>query len=112
VELLLRKFHRICESRNLLNNYGVDEVHQPDKRWLLEFVSTFKPDDEIFCKDYRPPTKANKLSEMKTVDVNKSFFENLVPTKRKVRRRGLQIAQQGLAKLIREFFTFMTPHEF
>jgi hypothetical protein len=35
---------------------------------------------------------------MKTVDVNKSFFENLVPTKRKVRRRGLQIAQQGLAR--------------
>jgi len=112
VELLLRKFHRICESRNLLNNCGVDELRVPDKRWLLDFVSTFKPDDEIFRKDYRPPAKANKLSEMKTVDVNKSFFENLVPTKRKVRRRGLQIAQQGLAKQIREFFTVMTPHEF
>jgi len=112
VELLLRKFYRICESRNLLNNCGVDELRVPDKRWLLDFVSTFKPDDEIFRKDYRPPAKANKLSEMKTVDVNKSFFENLVPTKRKVRRRGLQIAQQGLAKQIREFFTVMTPHEF
>ena len=78
-----------CESRNLLNNCGVDELRVPDKRWLLDFVSTFKPDDEIFRKDYRPPAKANKLSEMKTVDVNKSFFENLVPAKRKVRRRGL-----------------------
>ena len=55
VELLLRKFHRICESRNLLNNCGVDEVHQPDKRWLLDVVSAFWPDDEIFRKDYRPP---------------------------------------------------------
>ena len=55
VELLLRKFHRICESRNLLNNCGVDEVHQPNKRWLLDFVSPFRPDDEIFWKDYRPP---------------------------------------------------------
>ena len=26
VELLLGKFHRICEGRNLLNNCGVDEV--------------------------------------------------------------------------------------
>ena len=93
VDMLLKKFYRICASRNLLNNCGVDELHQPDKRWLLDFVSTFKPDDEIFQKDYRPPAKANKLSEMKTVDVNKSFFENLAPTKRKVRRRGLNIAQ-------------------
>ena len=55
VELLLRKFHRICKSRNLLNNYGVDEVHLPDKRWLLDFVSAFRPDDEIARKDYRLP---------------------------------------------------------
>jgi hypothetical protein len=55
VELLLRKFHRICEGRNLLNNCGVDEVHQPDKRWLLDFVSAFRPDDEIARKDYRLP---------------------------------------------------------
>ena len=55
VELLLRKFRRICESRNLLNNCGVDEVHQPDKRSLLYFVSALSPYDEIFRKDYRPP---------------------------------------------------------
>jgi hypothetical protein len=48
VELLLRKFHRICESRNLLNNCGVDELRLPDKRSLLEFVINFTPDDEIF----------------------------------------------------------------
>ena len=65
VELLLRKFYRIFESRNLLNNCSVDEVHQPDKRWLLDLVSTFRPDDEIFRKDHRPPARANKLSEMR-----------------------------------------------
>jgi hypothetical protein len=48
VKLLPRKFHRICESRNLLNKYSVDELHVSDKRWLLDFVSTFKPDGEIF----------------------------------------------------------------
>ena len=54
VELLLRKFHCICESPNLLNYCGVDEVRLPDKRWLLDFVSAFRLDDEIFRKVYRP----------------------------------------------------------
>jgi len=55
VELLLRKFHRICEGRNLRNSCGVDALRQPDKRWLLDFVSAFRPDGEIFRKDFRPP---------------------------------------------------------
>ena len=55
VELLLRKFYLICQGRNLLNHCGVDEVHQPDKRWLLDFVSAFRPEDEITRKDYRLP---------------------------------------------------------
>jgi len=50
VELLLRKFERICESRNLINNCDVDELRLPNKRWLLDFVSTFTPDDEIFIE--------------------------------------------------------------
>ena len=83
VELLLRKFHRICEGRKLLNHCGVDEVHQPDMQWLLDFVSTFRLDDEIYRKDHRPPARAHKLSEMKTVDVNKSFNENRVSSRRK-----------------------------
>ena len=55
VELLLRKFHRIYESRNQRNCCGVDALRQPDKRWLLNFVSAFRPDGEIFRKDFRPP---------------------------------------------------------
>ena len=86
VELLLRKFHRICEGRNLLNHCGVDEVRQPDKRGLLDFVSTFRPDDEIFRKDHRPPARVLKLSEMKTVEVNESFNENRISSRRKLLR--------------------------
>ena len=48
---------------------GVDEKHQPDKRWLLDFVSTFKPSDEIFKKNYLPPAKETKLSELKTIEL-------------------------------------------
>jgi hypothetical protein len=55
VEVLIRKFHLICGNRNILNNCGVDELHKPDKRWLLDFVSTFKPIDGIFPKDNAGP---------------------------------------------------------
>jgi hypothetical protein len=86
VKLLLRKFHRICESPNLLNNCGIDELRLPDKRYLLDFVSTFRPDDEIFRKDYRPPARAHKLSEMKTVDINERFNEHRISSRRKFLR--------------------------
>lgn len=53
----------------MLVHTGVDEKHIPDKRWLLDFVSTFKPDDEIFNKGYVPPAKETKLSELKTIEL-------------------------------------------
>ena len=49
-------------------------------------MSTFRPDDEIFRKDHRPPARVLKLSEMKTVDVNKSFNENRISSRRKLLR--------------------------
>ena len=36
-DVLMKKFHRICSTQNLVIP-GVDEKHQPDKRWLLDFV--------------------------------------------------------------------------
>lgn len=65
-EVLLKKFLQICVTHNFQHT-GVDEKHQPDKRWLMDFVSTFKPDDEIFKKQYLPPAKETKLSELKTI---------------------------------------------
>jgi hypothetical protein len=53
--VLIRKFHLICGNRNILNNCGVDELHKPDKRWLLDLVSTFKPKNEILLKDNASP---------------------------------------------------------
>jgi len=58
----------------MLVHTGVDEKHIPDKRWLLDFVSTFKPDDEIFNKGYVPPAKETKLSELKTIELPASFL--------------------------------------
>jgi hypothetical protein len=59
--------------------------------------------------DY-PPARALRLSEMKTLEESKSFLKQHQPTKRKVRRRGLEITHQGFRMQIREFFIVMTAH--
>ena len=63
VDVLMKKFHRIVTEKNILFS-GVNDVHLPDKGWLLAFISTYKPDDEIFKKEYLPPVKETKLSEL------------------------------------------------
>ena len=93
---MLEKFHRICQSQNLTLP-GVDEKHVPDKRWLLDFVSTYKPDDEIFRKNYIPPPKETKLSELKTIELPASFLNDLPQSTRRSRRKGLRISKEGLA---------------
>ena len=95
-DVLMQKFLRICS----LNNFtiiGVDEKHVPDKRWLLDFVSTFKPDDEIFKKSYIPPPKETKLSELKTIELPASFMIDLPQSTRRSRRKGLRISKEGIA---------------
>jgi hypothetical protein len=95
-QVLLDKFHRICHGQNLVHT-GVDDKHIPDKRWLLDFVSTFKPDDEIFKKNYIPPAKETKLSELKTIEMPASFLNDLPQSTRRSRRRGLRISKEGIA---------------
>lgn len=95
-QVLLEKFHRICQRQNLVHT-GVDDKHVPDKRWLLDFVSTFKPDDDIFKKNYIPPAKETKLSELKTIELPASFLNDLPQSTRRSRRRGLRISKEGLA---------------
>jgi len=95
-QVLLDKFHRICQGQNLVHT-GVDDKHVPDKRWLLDFVSTFKPDDDIFKKNYIPPAKETKLSELKTIEMPVSFLNDLPQSTRRSRRRGLRISKEGLA---------------
>jgi hypothetical protein len=50
---------------------------------LLNFVTTFRPDDEIFAKDYQLPARAHKLLEMKRVDMNERFNEQRTSSRRK-----------------------------
>jgi hypothetical protein len=96
VEVLLKKFHRICRDQNLVL-CGVDEAHMPDKRWLLDFIATLAPNDEIFKKNYLPPVKETKLSELKTISLPSHFLEGLPQSTRRSRRKGLRISKEGIA---------------
>ena len=48
----------------------------PDKQWLIQVLSIFKPDHEIFKKDYLPPIKEITMVE-KVVDNQDNFFSHL-----------------------------------
>ena len=93
---LLEKFWNYIDF-NRLELTGVDrEKHIPDKRWLLDILATFTPDDEIFGKGYNPPERASKLSEIKTIEVPEDFMKDLPFSRRKTKRKGLRIQKEGL----------------
>ena len=52
--VLLEKFWNVIDF-NRFGLIGVDrEKHIPDKRWLLDVLATYTPEDEIFRKSYNP----------------------------------------------------------
>ena len=82
--VLLEKFWNFVDF-NRYELIGVDrERHIPDKRWLLDVLATYTPEDEIFRKNYCPPKKASKLSEIKTIEVPVDFMKDLPFSRRKV----------------------------
>ena len=90
------KFLKIAKDQGW-HTAGVDDVHIPDKRWLLDVIGTFAPDDEIFKKDYMPPARKNKLSEIKAIELPPSFLQDLSESTRRSKRKGLRLAKDGLA---------------
>jgi hypothetical protein len=95
-DLLLKKFLKIALDSGW-QSIGIDDKHIPDKRWLLDLVSTFTPDDEIFKKNYMPPAKKNKLSEIKAIELPEMFLKDLPNSIRKSKRKGLRLAKDGIA---------------
>lgn len=66
--VILNKVLKALHEKGLEKN-GIDADHVPDKKWLLDVLSTHKPDDEVFSKDYYPPAREKNVEEVKTVDV-------------------------------------------
>jgi len=40
---------------------GITDKLIPDKNWLVTFISTYAPNDEIFEKSYMPPAIKPKI---------------------------------------------------
>ena len=53
-EVLIEKLRAIA-FENDFNVEWIDEKHQSDKKWLVDVIASFTPQDEIFRKDYVPP---------------------------------------------------------
>lgn len=81
----------------------IDESHQPDKRWVLAVLSTIAPKDEIFDKNYIPPSKPKASKIYKSVDLPASFLKGLPISKRKIKTRRLKLMTGGAqtAKVMR-----------
>ena len=73
---LLAKFWDFIDS-NKLQIVGVDrEKHIPDKRWLLDVLSSYTPDDEIFAKKYKPPPRKGRLADYATMEIPEEVLNN------------------------------------
>jgi len=94
-EKLVEMF-RVLAEHNEWRLIGFDDKHVPDKRWLLDVIATYAPDAPIFAKDYLPPVKASKLSEIKSIEVPLDFIRGLPLSQRKNRRKGLRLQKEGL----------------
>lgn len=105
--VLLEKFWAYADNNRLLI-LGVDrEKHNPDKRWLLDVLSTYTPSDEIFAKGYCPPERASKLSEIRSIEIPVDFMKDLPLSRRKSRRKGLRLQKEGLRQQKKERFRMM-----
>jgi hypothetical protein len=55
---------------------GASESKVPDKKWLIDVLSIFDYENEIFKKDYLPPIKEPTKEEM-VVDNGDNLYTNL-----------------------------------
>ena len=95
--MLVKKFLEIMKA-NKIKLHGLDDQHLPDKKWLIDVISTLDPTDEIFKKDYVPPPRKNLIEEQKSIQVPEDFLKGLPESKSKVKRRALKVIGEGMAK--------------
>ena len=93
-QILIDKFLAAAIDKGY-QSIGMDEDHLPDKRWLLDVLAKLTPDDEIFRKNYLPPPKKSKLSEIEAIELPANFLADLPLSKSKVKRKGLKTITDG-----------------
>ena len=75
----------------------MDELHVPDKKWMVDVIATLDPENEIFKKDYVAPPICKRLKDIETIILPNEIFEGLPPTQRKVKARRMKITSEAFA---------------
>jgi hypothetical protein len=74
-KVLIQKLEEIAAKNNWV--LGFAEENLPNKQWIVDILSTFKRDDEIFDKGYVAPAIKPKKEEEKTITIPKHLLEGL-----------------------------------
>ena len=99
-EILMFKLENILPQANINLPLGFDEIHQPDKPWLLAVLATVYPACDIFKKGYVPEPKVPKYNDTPNVELPDDFLDDLPLNPKRVKHRKLKIFSKE--KLIKE----------
>jgi hypothetical protein len=95
-DTLYNKIEEICTKKKL-NIAWIDELHVPDKKWMVDVIATLDPENEIFNKDYVAPPIRRRLKDIQTIVLPTEIFEGLPQTQRKVKARRMKITSEAFA---------------
>ena len=95
-DTLYNKIEEICAKKKL-NIAWIDELHVPDKKWMVDVIATLDPENEIFNKDYVAPPIRRRLKDIQTIVLPTEIFEGLPQTQRKVKARRMKITSEAFA---------------
>ena len=62
----------------------------------------------MFRKDYMPPPRDSKLSEIKAIEIPTDFIKGLPKSIRPLRRKGLRMQKDGIRAQKKERFKLMS----
>lgn len=93
---LISKLQAFCAKKKL-NIAWIDELHMPDKQWLVQVLATVAPEDEIFRKDYVAPPVRKRMRDIETIVLPKELLENMPVSTSKVKARRLKIMSEAFA---------------
>ncbi len=88
-DVLIAKLKLIAKERKW--NLGIDEISKPNKQWLVNMLSTYLPEDEIFGKAYRAPPIKAKMDEEKVIKLPSQLLEGLPETRKTKRVRRTKL---------------------
>lgn len=74
----------------------IDDIHAPEKLWLVNVISTLNPTNEIFNKNYVAPPIRKRPKDIETIVLPNEFLEGLPKFTSKNKFRRLNIISEEL----------------